>query len=45
VAVARSTISVLGKLEPAAVQGAAKAEADGAGGTKTGLMAQLFGKK
>jgi preprotein translocase subunit YajC len=46
VRVARSTISeLLSKPQPAAREGAVKSEAGAAGGVKSGLMSQLFGKK
>jgi preprotein translocase subunit YajC len=46
VRVARSTISeLLGKPQPAARDAAAKPETGATGGAKSGLMAQLFGKK
>ena len=46
VRVARSTISeLLGKPQPAAAGAKAEAEAGASGGAKSGLMAQLFGKK
>jgi hypothetical protein len=46
VRVARSTISeFLGKPQPAAREGASKPEGGAAGGARSGLMAQLFGKK
>ena len=46
VRVARSTISELvGKPQPAAREGPVKSEAGAAGGVKSGLMSQLFGKK
>ena len=46
VRVARSTISeLLGKPQPAAAQATARAEGSSAGGAKSGLMSQLFGKK
>jgi preprotein translocase subunit YajC len=46
VRVARSTISeLLSKPQPAAREAAAKPETGVAGGAKSGLMSQLFGKK
>ena len=46
VRVARSTISeLIGKPQPTAKEGAAKPEGAAAGGAKSGLMSQLFGKK
>jgi preprotein translocase subunit YajC len=46
VRVARSTISeLLSKPQPAAREGTVKSEAGAAGGVKSGLMSQLFGKK